>query len=31
MPNTYTQIYIQVVFATKGRDIKIKSEVREEI
>ena len=31
MPNTYTQIYIQVVFATKGRDIKIKSEVREEV
>ena len=31
MPNTYTQIYIQVVFATKGRDIKIKSEVRDEI
>jgi REP element-mobilizing transposase RayT len=31
MPNTYTQFYIQVVFATKGRDIKIKSEVRVEI
>ncbi|SEM94908.1 REP element-mobilizing transposase RayT [Chryseobacterium taichungense] len=31
MPNTYTQIYIQVVFATKGRSIKIKSEVRVEI
>lgn len=31
MPNTYTQIYIQVVFATKGRNIKIKSEVRVEI
>ncbi len=31
MPNTYTQIYIQIVFATKGRDIKIKSEVKEEI
>lgn len=31
MPNTYTQFYIQVVFATKGKDIKIKSEVRVEI
>lgn len=31
MPNTYTQIYIQVVFATKGRDIKIRSDVRNEI
>ncbi|WP_228444736.1 transposase [Chryseobacterium shandongense] len=31
MPNTYTQIYIQVVFATKGRNIKIKSEVRVEL
>lgn len=31
MPNTYTQIYIQVVFATKGRDIKIRSNVRNEI
>lgn len=31
MPNTYTQIYIQIVFATKGRDVKIKSEVRAEI
>lgn len=31
MPNTYTQIYIQVVFATKGRDIKIKPNVRDEI
>lgn len=31
MPNTYTQIYLQVVFATKGRDIKIRSNVRNEI
>lgn len=31
MPNTYKQIYIQVVFATKGRDVKIKSEVRTEL
>ncbi len=31
MPNTYTQIYIQVVFATKSRDIKINSDVRDEI
>lgn len=31
MPNTYTQIYIQVVFATKGRDIKMRSNVRNEI
>lgn len=31
MPNTYSQIYIQVVFATKGRETKIRSEVRDEI
>ncbi|WP_373781670.1 transposase [Kaistella sp.] len=31
MPNTYTQIYIQLVFATKGRENKIRSEFREEI
>lgn len=31
MPNTYAQIYIQVVFATKGRDIKIISDVRDEV
>lgn len=31
MPNTYTQIYIQVVFATKGRENIIPSEFREEI
>lgn len=31
MPNTYTQIYIQLVFATKGRENKILAEFREEI
>ncbi len=31
MPNTYTQIYIQLVFATKGRKNKIPSEFRKEI
>lgn len=31
MPNTYTQIYIQLVFATKGRDNKIINSVRDEI
>lgn len=31
MPNTYTQIYLQLVFATKGRDTKIASNVRDEI
>ena len=31
MPNTYTQIYIQLVFATKGREIKIRPEFRDEI
>lgn len=31
MPNTYTQIYIQLVFATKGRENKICSEFRDEI
>lgn len=31
MPNTYTQIYIQLVFATKGRENKIGAHVREEI
>lgn len=31
MPNTYTQIYIQLVFATKGRDVKISASVRDEI
>ena len=31
MPNTYSQIYIQLVFATKGRENKIRCEVRDEI
>ena len=31
MPNTYTQIYIQLVFATKGRENKIRSEFIDEI
>ena len=31
MANTYTQIYIQLVFATKGRENKIHSEIRDEI
>lgn len=31
MPDTYTQIYIQLVFATKGREIKVMENVREEI
>jgi len=31
MPNTYTQIYIQLVFATKGREMKIRPEFRDEI
>lgn len=31
MANTYTQIYIQLVFATKGRAIKVMENVREEI
>jgi putative transposase len=31
MSNTYTQIYIQLIFATKGRDNKIVSTVRDEI
>jgi putative transposase len=31
MPNTYSQIYIQLIFATKGRENKIRSEVRDEI
>lgn len=31
MPNTYTQIYIQLVFATKGRENKIRSEFKDEI
>lgn len=31
MPNTYTQIYIQFVFATKGREMTIRPEFRDEI
>lgn len=31
MPNTYTQIYLQAVFATKGREIKIMPDIREEV
>lgn len=31
MPNTYSQIYIQLVFATKGRDNKIINSARDEI
>ena len=31
MSNTYTQIYVQLVFATKGRDTKITSSIREEV
>ena len=31
MPNTYTQIYIQLVFATKRREMKIRAEFRDEI
>jgi putative transposase len=31
MPNTYTQIYIQIVFAVKGREHFIKEPFREEL
>jgi len=31
MPNTYTQIYIQIVFAVKGRENLISSKNREEL
>lgn len=31
MPDTYTQIYIQLVFATKGRELKVTENVRGEI
>ncbi|WP_294214998.1 transposase [uncultured Chryseobacterium sp.] len=31
MPNTYTQIYLQAIFATKGREIKIMPDIREEV
>jgi REP element-mobilizing transposase RayT len=31
MPNTYTQLYIQIVFAVKGRENYIKESFREEL
>lgn len=31
MPNTYSQIYIQVVFATKGRETLIEDKNRQEM
>jgi REP element-mobilizing transposase RayT len=31
MPNTYSQIYIQIVFAVKGRECFIKESFREEL
>ena len=31
MPNTYSQLYIQIVFATKGRQSFIKEEFRDEL
>lgn len=31
MPNTYTQIYIQIIFAVKGREYFIKEAFREEL
>lgn len=31
MPNTYSQIYIHVVFATKGREMLIEDKNRQEI
>lgn len=31
MPNTYTQLYVQIVFAVKGRHSFIKEEIREEL
>ncbi len=31
MPNTYTQIYIHIIFAVRGRDSMIKPEHKEEI
>lgn len=31
MPNTYSQIYIQIVFAVKGRECLIKESIRSEI
>ena len=31
MPNTYSQIYVQIVFAVKGRECFIKESFREEL
>ena len=31
MPNTYSQLYIQIVFAVKGRQAFIKENFREEV
>ncbi len=31
MPNTYTQLYVQMVFAVKGREALVIPEIREEI
>ena len=31
MPNTYSQIYVQIVFAVKGRECLIKESFREEL
>jgi len=31
MPNTYSQIYIQLIFAVKGRECFIKESFREEL
>ena len=31
MPNTYTQLYVQIVFAVKGRQCSIKESFREEL
>lgn len=31
MPNTYSQIYLQLVFATKGRETQIRSAIKDEV
>jgi REP element-mobilizing transposase RayT len=31
MPNTYSQIYLQLVFATKGREAKIGATIKDEV
>ena len=31
MANTYSQLYVQIVFAVKGRENLIKEEMREEV